>query len=317
MENKAHALAAGAFVLVITLLLAGLTVWLTRDNTEHNLFEMSTSEPISGLQVQAAVRYRGVPVGKVEYIGFDTKVRGNVLVRIAVERGAPVTTATFATIESQGVTGLGFVQLDDNGEAATPLTPNDSDPPRIPLQPGFLDKLKSQSEIIFDQLDSASKRLNSLLSDDNQKALVGAVQQMGEAAGNINKLALRLDGTITRRVDPALKGLEGSTAEISKAASEVGKVAQRLGEKDGAIDRLSAGSDALARSAQNFNAITLPRINRATDEVTRGARQVNRAANALGDNPRSLLFGNSAATPGPGEPGFAAPSGGAEQPSTR
>ena len=33
MENKAHALAAGAFVLVVAALLALLAVWLTRDNT--------------------------------------------------------------------------------------------------------------------------------------------------------------------------------------------------------------------------------------------------------------------------------------------
>ena len=31
MENKAHALAAGAFVLVVAALLVALAVWLTRD----------------------------------------------------------------------------------------------------------------------------------------------------------------------------------------------------------------------------------------------------------------------------------------------
>lgn len=310
MENKSHALLAGAFVLLVTALLAGLAVWLTRDTTEHHLYALSTGEPISGLQVQAAVRYRGVPVGKVEFIGFDPKTRGNVLVRLAIEEGAPITTATFATIASQGVTGLGFVQLDDDdaqADRATPLTPNDSDPPRIPLRPGFLDKLKDQSELILDQLERASTRLNTLLGDDNQRALVGAVQQMGQAAGNINKLALRLDSTVTQRLDPALAGFNRTTADVSKAASDISAVAGRLGEQDGAIDRLATASDALARSAQNFSAVTLPRVNRATDEVTRGARQVNRAANALGDNPRSLLFGSLPPAPGPGEPGFTAP----------
>ena len=47
MENKAHALAAGAFVLIVTALLALLAVWLTRDNTQRDLYEMSTSETIS------------------------------------------------------------------------------------------------------------------------------------------------------------------------------------------------------------------------------------------------------------------------------
>ena len=76
MENKAHALAAGAFVLVVAALLAALAVWLTRDSGERNLFELSTRDTISGLQPQAQVRFRGVPVGKVEFIGFDTQDAG-------------------------------------------------------------------------------------------------------------------------------------------------------------------------------------------------------------------------------------------------
>jgi phospholipid/cholesterol/gamma-HCH transport system substrate-binding protein len=118
MENKAHAMAAGAFVLVVTALLALLAIWLTRDNTERDLYDMSTSETVSGLQPQAAVRFRGVPVGKVELIGFDAKVKGNVLIRVSIDRGTPVTKSTFATVASQGVTGLGFIQLDDDGKSA-------------------------------------------------------------------------------------------------------------------------------------------------------------------------------------------------------
>ncbi|MGH8805104.1 MAG: MlaD family protein, partial [Polaromonas sp.] len=55
MENKAHAMAAGAFVLVVTALLALLAIWLTRDNTQRDLYDMSTGEIVSGLQPQATV----------------------------------------------------------------------------------------------------------------------------------------------------------------------------------------------------------------------------------------------------------------------
>ena len=106
MENKAHALIAGAFVVVVTVLLALLAIWLTRDNTRRDLYEMSTGETISGLQPQAPVRFRGVPVGKVERIGFDAKAKGNVLIRTSVDRGPPVTKSTFATFAARGGTGL-------------------------------------------------------------------------------------------------------------------------------------------------------------------------------------------------------------------
>jgi phospholipid/cholesterol/gamma-HCH transport system substrate-binding protein len=112
MENKAHAMAAGAFVLVVSALLAVLAFWLMRDKTQRDMYELSTNEVISGLQPQATVNFRGVPVGKVEFIGFDSKIKGNVLVRVSIARDAPVTQSVFATVASQGVTGLGFIQLD-------------------------------------------------------------------------------------------------------------------------------------------------------------------------------------------------------------
>ena len=138
MENKAHALAAGIFVVVLSLLLLGLASWLTRDTGKRDIYEISTRETVTGLQPQAPVRYRGVDVGKVDTIGFDSKTPGNVLLRLEVDSAAPITGDTFATLGFQGVTGLSFVQLDDTGKQSTRLVPNDEAPPRIPLRPGLL-----------------------------------------------------------------------------------------------------------------------------------------------------------------------------------
>src|SRR6478735_3889250 len=118
MENKAHALAAGIFVVVVSAMLVALASWLTRDSGERDIYEISTRETVTGLQAQAAVRYRGVDVGKVSTIGFDPKQTGNVLMRLEIDHEAPVTKDTFATLSFQGVTGLAFVQLDDLGQPA-------------------------------------------------------------------------------------------------------------------------------------------------------------------------------------------------------
>lgn len=59
MENKSHAFAAGIFVMVVTALVIGLGVWLTRDRGNYNTYELSSREGVSGLQPQAAVRYKG------------------------------------------------------------------------------------------------------------------------------------------------------------------------------------------------------------------------------------------------------------------
>lgn len=305
MENKAHALLAGAFVLVVTALLGLLAIWLTRDNTQRDLYEMTTRETISGLQPQAVVRFRGVPVGKVELIGFDHKIKGNVLVRVSIDRGAPVTKSVFATVASQGVTGLGFIQLDDKGESAERLVPNDEDPPRIPLKPGGLDKLLKQSEQILDQVEQASNRLNKLLSDDNQQAVSTAITQLGEAASGMSRL--------TRGLEPAVAALPKLATDASATllsfrttSDEVTATARRLNEKGGPLDKLSEGGAALAGGVETFSAATLPKLGEVADETARAMRQLRRTVNSVDDNPQSLIFGNGPPLPGPGEPGFSA-----------
>lgn len=308
MENKAHALAAGAFVLVVAALLALLAVWLTRDNGERNLYELSTRETISGLQPQAQVRFRGVPVGKVEFIGFDPKTTGNVLIRISVEVGTPLTQSTFATISSQGVTGLGFIQLEDDGPSTVALVPNDDDPPRIPLQPGLLDKLLGKSEVILDQVEAASTKLNTLLGDGNQQALMGAVNKFSQAADSLNTLVLKMDPVVAGL--PKLSQETSATMKSLKtAADDVSTTAQRLNEKGGAIDKVAEGGAALAASVETFSAATLPRLGEVAEETARAMRQLRRTVNAVDDNPQSLIFGNGPPTPGPGEKGFTAPGG--------
>ena len=320
MENKAHAMAAGAFVLVVSALLALLAVWLMRDTTQRDMYEMSTSETVSGLQPQAVVRFRGVPVGKVELIGFDTKVKGNVLIRISIDRGAPVTKSVFATVASQGVTGLGFIQLDDSGESNERLVPNDDDPPRIPLKPGGLDKLLKQSEVIFDQVEQASTKLNQMLGEDNQKRLVIALDNLGQAASSVSNLSTTLTSTLNaqlgpdkvnipklvKNLDAAVVSLRDTSTLAGTAITEVGITAKRLNEKGGPLDKLSEGGTALAAGVETFSAATLPKLGVVADETARTMRQLRSTVNAVDDNPQSLIFGNGAPQPGPGEPGFSA-----------
>ena len=305
MENKAHALIAGAFVVVVTALLALLAIWLTRDSVQRNLYEMSTSETVSGLQPQATVRYRGVAVGKVERIGFDNKVKGNVLIRVSIDQAAPMTRSTFATVASQGVTGLGFIQLDDNGESTERLVPNDDDPPRIVLKPGGLDKLLRQSEVIFNQAEQATARINQLLSPQNEAAINTAVTQLAQAAGSINRVAKALEPTAATL--PALsKDARAALQAVRSVTDEVGVTAQRLNARGGPLYKLTEGGAALAAGVETFSAATLPKLGEVADETARTMRQLRRTVNAVDDNPQALIFGNGPAVPGPGEAGFSA-----------
>ncbi|QOF78932.1 MlaD family protein [Variovorax sp. 38R] len=314
MENKAHALAAGAFVLGLIAALVALVVWFTRDNTVRNVYELSTRDAVSGLQPQAQVRYRGISVGKVTSIDFDPKTRGNVRVRITVDERVPLTTSSFATLSYQGVTGLAFIALDDEGQSTVALKPNNDNPPRIPLKPSMLAKLQDRGEEIIDQVEEVTKRANMLLADANQKRVADALENIAAASASANTLLKQLDNTVKTGLNPTLAAMPETLSTVKKAAGDVSRVANnfnstvgKLNAPDGPVERLSEGTKALAQAVDSFNAATLPRVNRVADDTAHAVRRLGRAADSINDNPQSLLFGNGGAVAGPGEPGFVAP----------
>ncbi len=346
MENKSHALAAGAFVLCVTALLLALASWLARDTKLRDVYELSTRESITGLSPQAAVRYRGIPVGKVETITFDTQVKGNVLVRLAIDSNAPLTKDTYATLGFQGVTGLAYVQLDEEGESKEPLLTSSSQPARIPLRPSLFSSLSDQGTKLLMQVEDTSKLLNQMLAKENQQVLVGAMQSIGESAAKVGAMSQRMQTIADAQFGPqrtdipalvkdtrgTMAALQSTAGELNKTAQEFGKTAQEFSktaqestraataaatavgsltgkatEKGGVLDQASSAGAALNATAQSINASTLPRVTRAADDAAKTARSLSNVANSLSDNPQSLLYGNGTTAPGPGEPGFVAP----------
>ena len=321
MENKSHALAAGAFVLGLIAVLVALVVWLTRDNTVRHTYELSTRDAVSGLQPQAMVRYRGIAVGKVTAIDFDPKVKGNVRLRIAVDERVPLTTSSFATLSYQGVTGLAFLAIDDKGESQVVLAPDDENPPRIPLKPSALAQLQDRGEAILNQVEEVTKRANTLLGDTNQKRIADALENIAQAAASANQLTRQIDSTVKTGLNPALQALpplidrtrdamgtvRTAAGDISRVANNLNATATRLNAPDGPIDRLGDGTKALSQAVDSFNGATLPRLNRVADDTSTAVRRLGRAADGINDNPQSLLFGNGGTAAGPGEPGFSAP----------
>jgi phospholipid/cholesterol/gamma-HCH transport system substrate-binding protein len=335
MENKSHALAAGAFVILVTALLLALAAWLMRDTRIRDTLEFSTRESVTGLQPQAAVRYRGIAVGKVDRIEFDPKQRGNVLVTLAINQGTPITKSTYAVLGYQGVTGLAYVQLDDDGSSQDLLDLSASAAPRILLKPSLLSKLSDQGANILIQIEETTKRINQLLAPDNQKVLMSSIQAIGASASNVSTQVSAMQRVLDAQWGPertdipalvkdtrqTMQALQTTATEFSRTAQDASKavitlnaVGQRVTEKGGTLDRINDGLTSansavlsIGQSAQALSASTLPRTNRLIDDAGKAARSADRVVKELGDNPQSLIFGNGQIPPGPGEPGFAAP----------
>lgn len=322
MENKSHAMAAGSFVLVLAVLLAGLTLWLTRDRHDYTEYELSTADAISGLQNQATVRYKGVSVGKVTNITFDDVQKGNVLIRIAVDSKAPVSaTGTYGMLGYQGVTGIAHIQLDDMTEPLqTAMALGDSGITRLPMKSSPLSVLADQGMTILSKVDEATKRINQLLGDENQERFSTLLGNLSEAAGNVSDVTRAMHTTLREQVTPAvqqfpamaqdarkaMQAMEKAGQEASALARDVRQMTATVQGPGGALEQITTGTQAMSRAAERFDRATLPGISQAASDVSFAARQLGNAASGIGDNPQSLLYGVGG-VPGPGEPGFVAP----------
>ena len=129
MENKAHAFAAGLFVLILGACALLAVFWLGGIQDKTNDYVVVTKQNIGGLNPQAQVRYRGIRVGKVSDIRLDPEDYTNILITISVRDDVPLTHGTVAKLNYQGVTGLAHILLLETGKDKTPLAPNDEEPP--------------------------------------------------------------------------------------------------------------------------------------------------------------------------------------------
>ena len=117
MESKFNYTVLGIFVLLLGAALIGIVFWLYgggqyghRANNYYAFFD----ESVSGLNVNAPVRYRGVAVGRVAEIGLAPDGSGRVRLILSLDDVAPIKEDTVATLRMQGLTGL--AQLSCRGE---------------------------------------------------------------------------------------------------------------------------------------------------------------------------------------------------------
>ena len=312
MENRSHALMAGFFTIALLILTTVLAIWLGRDKIKRVPYEVVTSTAVSGLNLQAAVRYKGIKVGNVTDIDFDEKNPGQINLRLEIIPDAPVTSSTFATLGYQGVTGIAFVQLDDEGTSKQLLVADSNTQalPRIPMRPGMMQNLEKRGQAILVQTEELTRRLNTMLDPTNQKSVMTTIDNFGKAAAAWQALPGKLEPTLARLPELADQAKMTMT-EVRTLSGNVGKLSNNLNQltttlqaEDGPLARFSLVMDNVGNS---LTLDTLPKVQSVAGEAKASLRSFGRLSDSLKERPQSLLFGNPVPAPGPGEPGFVAP----------
>jgi phospholipid/cholesterol/gamma-HCH transport system substrate-binding protein len=253
---------------------------------------VSTTRSVTGLRAEAAVSYRGVHVGRVESIKIEPGASGRINVLIGVQEDTPITRSTYAQLGYQGVTGLAYISLNDDGSSSEPLRTEGGEPPRIELRPSVFD---SGPDLVA-AINELAGRMNEILNDENRKLLKTALAGIGDASLQTAALAEGLrSGT---------QGIPALVGDARGALAGVQSLTASLKERAMAFDRMAASLDEVGVAARSFGDETLPRFNALVDQLGRDTRALDRVLGALDENPQSFVFGASRGRPGPGEPGF-------------
>jgi len=295
MENKSHALTAGLFTIVLLAAAVLIGIWFNRDHVERVPYEIATKLSIPGLTPQAAVRYRGLDVGRVDEISFDPNAPGQILVHISVNPDTPITRSTYGTLGYQGVTGIAYVQLDDDGSNPVKKPSSKQQVARIEMRPSLLDTLQNKGLAILQQTEELSKRANTLLAPENQKAMLSAFDNVSAAASEIAKT--------TRKLEPALAQLPRLTAEAQLSLTSISKLTNGLQARGGPVDKFSSAAEQIGAMSDKLELEVVPLVHDARATM----RLFDRTLENLNERPQSILFGSGKEPPGPGEAGFSAP----------
>ncbi|HSP97918.1 MAG TPA: MlaD family protein [Candidatus Dormibacteraeota bacterium] len=299
MATEARKLRVGIFVIVAIVIGLAAAIWLgaSRYLADESQAVTYFSESVQGLDPGAAVKYRGVPAGRVDRIGIAPD--GDLIeVVMSINNryaGMLVKDPTLrAQLQLSGITGLRYVEIDRHTGTALENAPTLSFEPQLPLIPST----PSQFKAIQEALEDIYRKVMSVdlegISSDTRATLQAAdrmlrderVQTILTNLANVSESASR----VTLKIEKAIDGvrLEPVVAELRQATNEAKGLMVELREGQTGRDLRSAMRevDGLARTSQSFVLDLqglVERLNRTTDNL-------QLLTDALRQQPSTLLF---------------------------
>jgi len=312
MENRAYAIAAGLFMLALGAALGGALWWFGAPAENVQRYLLVSTGNITGLNLEAQVRYRGIDAGKVEAIGIDPDDPRKILVRISLRDDLPVTRGTTASLGYQGVTGLAYVQLEDTGADTTPLRSAGDSLPRIALAPGLIDQASTAVLDTLERISVLSDRLTQILSEENVQRVQRSLDRVERASRNVERTFEEAPKTLIAireavgddklgRIPQVLENFEKVGREATPAIRDFRQMVAKLEGTATNFDRLFDGA------GQGLMTGTLPRLNALLQELADTSRQISSLFREVEAAPQMLLLGRGRQPPGPGEQGYEGP----------
>ncbi|MBI3180033.1 MAG: MCE family protein [Deltaproteobacteria bacterium] len=289
----------GMTVLVAaTVLLAGRKLTETVDNYQIRYSNKAVS--FSGLSVGSDVTYSGLKIGRVETLSVARDDVSIIEVGISVAGGTPIAADSTASLSSQGITGMKYVDISRGSAKAKLRKPGD----RIPPGDSMMDSLTAQAQTIGGKLELLLANLQAMTGTEQQRS----VQKVLDEAGGILADNRQTIAAILKNAEKVTSDLaamsHGGVAVVERTA----RIAANLEVVSADLKHLSAPSgnvgQAIAKVAKLVDGLNMVVV-RSQGDIDMTLRHLREAAadmrdfsQAVKDNPTLLMFSGEHANDG-------------------
>jgi phospholipid/cholesterol/gamma-HCH transport system substrate-binding protein len=314
VETKVNYAIVGAFVLVLAAAVVGGVLWLGSGGPhrkDYAGYVAYFTESVSGLNLRATVRDRGVEAGSVREISLDPANPERVRVLMEIERRVPIKEDSVATLAVQGLTGITHIELSGGSNTSPLLRAIDSGYPEIKTAPSFMLSLDQSASVLIRNVDQVAQRLNGILDEPTQASFQRTIANLDKVTASLAARSSDVEATLaatartTENAARASAELPALIEQIARTASaleamgnEVGRAGTETREAAGEIQRSVQGASSEVR---RLGAETVPTLNDLLVQMQEAAASLNRVTSELERNPNALVLGKAARPPGPGE----------------
>jgi phospholipid/cholesterol/gamma-HCH transport system substrate-binding protein len=300
MERDANYVAVGAFILLVVAMAVGFVLWYTdaRDGREYDMYEIYFTGSVSGLDRGSPVRFLGVDVGRVRRVSIDPRDATRVAVVAEIDKSAPISSATRASLGLQGVTGLLYVNLKEASDVdkTQPLPKGERYPIIAAVESDFDAFLASLPELMG-RANTLLERFSRVVSDENLAGLAGtikdlrtAVATMPQTSKDVAKLVVELRATVDE-INGAAQSLREMTddvrPDVKNALTRLSEAANNLAEASLRVDSFTKKSETQLGDFTENGLFELERLVRETRQAAEEFRDLSRS---LKDNPSQIIY---------------------------
>lgn len=304
MERHANYGLVGGLTIGLLAAAFAFVFWLGQSQFASNFdeYRIIFTGPVRGLSEGGEVQFNGIKVGEITKIRLDPRNPNRVFTDVRLTDGTPVRVDSTAATESQGITGVSYIQI-SAGTTRRPLLKSVSNEsmPVIRAEDSSMQSLIEGGGALVAQASEALRRINRTLSDENianVSLAIADVRATTEELRARRALFARAESMFTR-LDRAAQDIESAaesaetaiTGDGRRAFSDMSAAAQdlrlTLAEAREAIGKVNVAAGKLAGDDGSGIGETLESIDAAAGSLEALARELRQSPRELISRPAS------------------------------